>query len=193
MTRVFPLPAPARTRRGPSVRTTASRWAGLSPARRGSVALAPPVVSVMGFPFAPREDVAPPSCVSSRRGRNGVRLRAPGRPPPARAPAHPRDGLAEPPGRSHQRGGLLVAQRAQARRGEPRQRPEAGILPAAAGLAEDLGQAIGERAIGRRPVAVLVRQLLLPAGLQDDGEVRPPVPEGGALPIVRPVGEAPQR
>src|SRR5215831_6201804 len=50
MTRVFPLPAPARTRSGPSVRTTASCWAGLSPARSGSgpAVLALGVVSVMG-------------------------------------------------------------------------------------------------------------------------------------------------
>src|SRR5439155_25967307 len=49
MTRVFPLPAPARTRSGPSVRATASRWAGLSRARSGSVtvALAPPVASTV--------------------------------------------------------------------------------------------------------------------------------------------------
>src|SRR5581483_7233243 len=33
MTRVFPLPAPARTRSGPSVWSTASRCAGLSPSR----------------------------------------------------------------------------------------------------------------------------------------------------------------
>src|SRR3989304_176963 len=36
MTRVLPLPAPARTRSGPSVWTTASCWAGFSPARISS-------------------------------------------------------------------------------------------------------------------------------------------------------------
>ena len=35
MTRVLPVPAPARTRSGPSVVEAASRWAGLSEARRG--------------------------------------------------------------------------------------------------------------------------------------------------------------
>src|SRR3989304_2309755 len=36
MPRVLPLPAPARTRSGPSVWTTASCWAGFSPARISS-------------------------------------------------------------------------------------------------------------------------------------------------------------
>ena len=35
MTRVLPVPAPARTRSGPSVVEAASRCAGLSEARRG--------------------------------------------------------------------------------------------------------------------------------------------------------------
>src|SRR5262245_27208128 len=35
MTRVLPEPAPARTRSGPSVVRTASRWGGFSSARRG--------------------------------------------------------------------------------------------------------------------------------------------------------------
>src|SRR2546430_2657571 len=61
MTRVFPLPAPARTRSGPSVRATASRWAGLRRARSGSVtvALAPPVAStasVRAEPVSEREE-----------------------------------------------------------------------------------------------------------------------------------------
>ena len=34
MTRVLPVPAPARTRSGPSVVEAASRWPGLSEARR---------------------------------------------------------------------------------------------------------------------------------------------------------------
>src|SRR5881396_953788 len=37
MTRVFPLPAPARMRTGPSVASTASRCCGLRPARKGGV------------------------------------------------------------------------------------------------------------------------------------------------------------
>src|SRR5258706_15134921 len=34
MTRVFPLPAPANTSRGPSTCSTASRWRGVSPSRK---------------------------------------------------------------------------------------------------------------------------------------------------------------
>src|SRR5262245_10776045 len=36
MTRVLPLPAPAKTRRGPSPKVTASRWAGFRSSRRRS-------------------------------------------------------------------------------------------------------------------------------------------------------------
>src|ERR1019366_8682604 len=47
-TRVLPLPAPAKIRRGPSGAATASRWAGVRAARRASVPADPALTSWPG-------------------------------------------------------------------------------------------------------------------------------------------------
>jgi hypothetical protein len=41
-TRVFPVPAPARTRSGPSVQPTAFAWASLSPSKMADSNRTPP-------------------------------------------------------------------------------------------------------------------------------------------------------
>src|SRR3990172_5204439 len=63
MTRVLPPPAPARTRSGPSVWTTASCWAGFSPARISSGTRprpSPPFTAPSPTPAATAESVLDP-------------------------------------------------------------------------------------------------------------------------------------
>src|SRR6266511_3179139 len=50
-----------------------------------------------------------------------------------------------------------------------------------------LGQAVGERAVRGRAVAILVGQLRLAARLEDDGQIRSAVPQVAALTVVAPV------
>src|SRR4029453_2864973 len=78
MTRVFPLPAPARTSTGPRVEVTASRCASLSGARRASRTA--PGTGMGGNDITATEDGPPPRAPSAgRAGGRGRGRRAAGR------------------------------------------------------------------------------------------------------------------
>src|SRR5690606_18703455 len=66
-TRVFPVPAPARTSTGPSVVSTASRCSGLSPFRYGGVA-AWPARAAMARAAMPEGADCGPRTGSSKKG-----------------------------------------------------------------------------------------------------------------------------
>ena len=111
MTRVLPVPAPARTRRGPSVVETASRWAGLRRREEGAVG---PGGAAPGRGGGVRWVVTKGALIP-RRGRGSARApvsaKMPGSPHALRqhVPRGPHRAGRVPPARRQRRVGLRAA------------------------------------------------------------------------------------
>src|SRR5262249_13595597 len=126
--------------------------------------------------------IAPIRSILRRHGRCQL---APPRGPPTRPPPDPRNWLAQHPARADERRSLLVVEGVQARRRRSHERAKARVAPGLPRAPELLGQAVGEGSVGRRAVAVLVRQLLLLARLDDDRQVRTTIAARPGTAVVR--------
>src|SRR6266542_4959926 len=105
----------------------------------------------------------------------------------------PGDRLPDDAAGTGETGRLPGVEVAQPRLDEPGERQEARVAAAGPRLPEHLGQAVGERAVRGRAVAILVGQLRLAARLEDDGQIRSAVPQVAALTVVAPVRQTAQR